>query len=36
MLSRYTARMIDAYHTRPVILVVSALSAVAILVRALT
>jgi uncharacterized protein len=34
-LSKYTARMIDAAHTRPVILVVSALSAVAILVRAL-
>lgn len=33
MLSRYTSRIIDAYHTRPAILTVSALSAVAILVR---
>lgn len=34
-LSRYTSRIIDAYHTRPAILAVSALSAVAILIRAL-
>jgi uncharacterized protein len=34
-LSRYTSRRIDASHMRPAILVASALSAVAILVRAL-
>jgi len=34
LLSRYTSRIIDAAHTRPAILVVSALSAVAIVVRA--
>jgi uncharacterized protein len=35
LLSRYTARMVDAARTRPIILAVSALSAVAILSRAL-
>ena len=35
MISRYTSRIIDVAHTRPAILAVSALSGVAILVRAL-